>query len=423
VKRTGIVFVVATSLVWLALSSTASATTHTVRPDGLGDFDTIQAAITAVSNADVIELTDGTFEGDGNRDVDFLGKAITVRSQSGDPTLCTIDCGGSELDSHRGFLFQSWEATDSVLQDVTITNGHIHNANLMGGGAIYINNASPMISGCVITGNKTTTVNYQVEGGGIAIWGLGSTPVIENCTISENTCGIGGPNIGSGGGIFCKDAAPTITDCTIEDNATRNNGGGVCFRQSAVVMLDCVFKRNEASEGGGGSFNGNFIVERCAFVANVADVVGGGARATDGLFLSCTFIGNSAGLHGGGAWTDQQNTTFSKTIIAFSTHGEGVFGAMDAGRDMVFLCCNVFDNEGGEYGGLIPDQTGTDGNISEDPLFCDVYVDDFTLCENSPCLSGGNPCTVQIGAYGQGCGECEAPVEPATWGTIKGRYR
>jgi len=57
-----------------------------VRPDGSGDFATIQAALDAARDGDVIELADGTFTGEGNRDVHFLGKAVTVRSQSADPT-------------------------------------------------------------------------------------------------------------------------------------------------------------------------------------------------------------------------------------------------------------------------------------------------------------------------------------------------
>ena len=45
---------------------------------GLG-YNTIQAAVNAAANDDVIELSPGTYTGAGNRDVDFSGKAITVR--------------------------------------------------------------------------------------------------------------------------------------------------------------------------------------------------------------------------------------------------------------------------------------------------------------------------------------------------------
>jgi len=63
---------------WLVLAClTASwagpsvATVYEVRPDGFGDFPTIQAAIEGAVDGDVIELTNGVFLGEGNRDVDY----------------------------------------------------------------------------------------------------------------------------------------------------------------------------------------------------------------------------------------------------------------------------------------------------------------------------------------------------------------
>ena len=97
-----------------------------VKPDGTGDYPTIQAAIDADDSADVIEMADGTFRGDGNRDIDFDGKAITLRSQSGNPKECSIDCRGSESDPHRGFDFHHGESSESVIQGVRIIHGYAH---------------------------------------------------------------------------------------------------------------------------------------------------------------------------------------------------------------------------------------------------------------------------------------------------------
>ena len=85
-------------------SGTARAADYLVHPDGTGDFPTIQAALDAAGQGDVIELADGTFTGDGNRDIDYLGKAITVRSENG-PENCIIDLGGSPAEPHWGFVF------------------------------------------------------------------------------------------------------------------------------------------------------------------------------------------------------------------------------------------------------------------------------------------------------------------------------
>jgi hypothetical protein len=70
-------------------------TIRVIRPDGAGDFPNIQAGIDAAAVADTIELVDGVFTGDGNRDLDFGGTGLEVRSGSGVAGACVIDCGGS----------------------------------------------------------------------------------------------------------------------------------------------------------------------------------------------------------------------------------------------------------------------------------------------------------------------------------------
>lgn len=89
----------------LLLSTTAGARSWVVHPDGGGDAPTIDAAIDSVSGTDIIELIDGTYTGDGNRDLHNNEKAIVIRSISGDPTACIIDCQGSENDQHRFIAF------------------------------------------------------------------------------------------------------------------------------------------------------------------------------------------------------------------------------------------------------------------------------------------------------------------------------
>jgi hypothetical protein len=49
------------------------------------------------------------------------------------------------------------------------------------------------------------------------------------------------------------------------------------------------------------------------------------------------------------------------------------------------------------------DQTGIDGNISSDPLFCDLAAGDLALYSHSPCLPANNDCGVLMGLHGQGC--------------------
>ena len=88
------------------------------------DYPDIQAAVDYATDGDEILLADGVFTGLGNYDINMLGKAITVRSQNGNPDDCVIDIPGQHNGvSQRGFLFLSGEDSDCVVRDLTIMNG------------------------------------------------------------------------------------------------------------------------------------------------------------------------------------------------------------------------------------------------------------------------------------------------------------
>ena len=83
----------------LAGIAASQARIITVDNDGPADFSTIQAAIDDSNDGDTVLVADGTYTGDGNRDIDFHGKAIIVKSENG-PQNCIIDCNGTEADRH-----------------------------------------------------------------------------------------------------------------------------------------------------------------------------------------------------------------------------------------------------------------------------------------------------------------------------------
>jgi hypothetical protein len=114
---------------WLLLafacaSFPVAAAEFSVRPDGLGDYPTIQAAVDDAAPLDVIVLEDGVFTGAGNRDVRFDGKDIVVRSRNG-AAACVLDTQGSSADPHRAFRLDAGETAASRIEGLTITGGFV----------------------------------------------------------------------------------------------------------------------------------------------------------------------------------------------------------------------------------------------------------------------------------------------------------
>jgi len=151
----------------------AEAATLHVRPDGTGDYPTIQAAVDAATDGDIVVLADGVFRGDGNRDVQVYYKDIEIRSESGDPTRTVIDCEGGAGISRRALRFQFSEV---VFQGIGVTGG---DTGLAFGGAAAVVGGLLTFRDCVFWRNRAGA------GGAIAVetW---TTVSIESCTFFEN---------------------------------------------------------------------------------------------------------------------------------------------------------------------------------------------------------------------------------------------
>jgi hypothetical protein len=155
--------------------SSVRAATWLIKPDGSGDAPTIQAGIDSAAFGDTVLLADGTYMGDGNRDIDYSGKPVVVRAEGEEPEACIVDGGGS----HRGFVFENGEDHSSVLDGITIQNAW----GAFGGG-IRCFMASPTIRHCRLSGNSAD------RGGGILL--ASSSSILTDCTFSVNSANDGG---------------------------------------------------------------------------------------------------------------------------------------------------------------------------------------------------------------------------------------
>ncbi|MEE9128819.1 MAG: right-handed parallel beta-helix repeat-containing protein [Phycisphaerales bacterium] len=359
-----------------------------------GDFPTIQAGIDAAVNGDEVVVADGIYTGDGNRDIDFNGKLITVRSANG-PDTCIIDCQGTFNDANRGFYFHSGETAEAQVQGFTITNGRVA---FPGGGGMYILNSSPTVADCVFADNLVGSDGSDVYGG--AMYNQNSSPSVTNCAFIKNTVYGGGfedGDIGWGGGMANLNSNPIVRDCSFimnkanaeGDTAYASGGGMYNSSKSNPLVIGCTFIENSAWGWGGGMYNSssNPTVTNCAFSRNNAGHGTGGMTNiySSPMVTNCTFIGNEG-------WESGMGNGFSSPTVTNCTFinrsGDGWAMANGSGSALVTNC--IFWD--GSF--LINDPFGTttvsysdvhggwfgagSNNIDADPMFIDGASGNWT---------------------------------------------
>lgn len=212
-----------------------NATTYFVDPYGNGDFTRIQPAINATVSGDIIELADARYTGDGNRDLDFGGREITLRSRNGDPQACIIDCQGSWHEPRRAFYFHSWEGPDNTfIEGIRIVNGDRWNYQgwpYQHGGAVLCYRASPTFIRCIFDRNQAAF----------------------------------------GGHVYCHTASPKFVDCTFYRGWADQAGTAVnSHENSHVTLTNCIVAWGDGEDGAiACSYGGTVTLTCCDLYGNV----------------------------------------------------------------------------------------------------------------------------------------------------------
>jgi parallel beta-helix repeat protein/predicted outer membrane repeat protein len=365
------------------------------------DYPTIQSTIDAAVDGDTVIIAPGTYTGDGNRDIDFLGKAITVCSTDpNDPNIVAatiIDCNGIYKAPHCGFRFDSGEDANSILDGLTITNVYtdhgiiycydsnptIHNCTIVcktigiaNGNGISCEKSNPTVINCTITGNKYSGIYCRYD----------SSPAITNCIISDNTSR-------RGGGINCHyDSNPTIKNCTFNRNSAGSGGGAICSIDSSPVVVDCTFIANSAGRSGGAIYSEavqdkTITIINCEISGNHGFAGGGIAcvRNSRAQIIDCFFSNNSAGFSGGGIFISAKEGMVNNCDIISNTAGSEGGGISIWCADGSVRNTIIMNNTVGSQ--------GKGGGLSH----CNVPI--------TNCIISGNSAS-----YGGGLNECQGPV-------------
>ena len=286
----------------------------------------LRAAIKAASSGDTIEfahtlagqtitLTSGELAVTKNLDIEGLGtsrltisgnSASRVFDLSGGVTVTVADLTITHgLADHGGAILNEAGA-NLTLADVTLS--HNHATGGLGGGAIFNDaGASLSIKDSSLTNNQATTaVNFDPTtggGGGGAIFNdFGASLSLTDCGLSGNQAvtTVGFDNFG--GAIYNLGGTTTITDCTLENNQVSGGGSSTIIAGSVggavenmvaatLTVTNSRFSNNQAISAAGGYY---------AYGGALGNDLGSAATLSNSQFTQNQAVGSGAGGFTGG---------------------------------------------------------------------------------------------------------------------------
>jgi parallel beta-helix repeat protein len=376
------------SLFCLLLSTTAFSYAATINVPA--DQSTIQAAINAAKNGDTVLVAPGTYF----ENINFGGKAITVKSSGGNKV--TIIDGGH---ANSVVTFDTGEGRKSVLHGFTIQNGDGGASSSYEGGGIRIFNASPTVTGNIVTNNVACG-----DGGGIAV--EFSSALVQGNIISNNSqsgCsgGTGGAGINVGGA-----GSAQIIGNTIENNTWGSgNGGGIAlFAAGTPTLKNNIIRGNvatgvsPAAQGGGISIvnDSDAIIVQNLIYNNTAGqgsgIYFGVPYGSPGpILINNTIVGTDSSSQGSAVYADgfDDQVQFFNNLMIGASGTNAVF--CDDSYDQTpptFVNDDAFSANGSGLQGTCSAQSSTNGNISADPLFAGKT--NFRLKAGSPAIAAGD---------------------------------
>ncbi len=253
--------------------------------------ETIGAAVTKASNADLIQIAPGIYP-----------EALVISKQL---TLSGAGTGNTFLDgenNHR--VLEASSSGGLTLTHLTVRNGFISGDD----GAGIFNFQALTLDDVHVVSNTTATT----DDGGAGIFNNGSLTLIDSQVLSNTAQGVGGGiyNNWPGQGM-------TATGSLIAGNS--GVFGGAVYNLGSVYMEDSTIHGNVAEQSGGGIsifMDGDVALNRVTISDNQATSFGAGIHNTVGVvtLTNVTVSGNSANTY-----TAIFNTSASATMVIRSS--------------------------------------------------------------------------------------------------------
>jgi len=356
-----------------------------------------------------LEITGNSVGDDTN-----LGCGGGIMMKGSSPILDNVSIHGNTGIYGAGLF--AFESTPTLV-DCDITDNNIITTNgsfpPLGGG-VHVLDSDITMTDCVVSGH------LEVQNGGGMYVGAYNTSATLDMTggeISGNTMS------GDGGGLYFNGGTLNMKGVAIDANtktltAAFSHGGAIYATMADVTLDSLLVTDNEAHVGGGVDLSSctDAVLMHSVLTGNTAMFWGGGLNYQDnttGSITSNTLFGNDGTFSGGGGiYVGSGSPAISNNIVAFNTGGtaSNANGMALLGTPSILSCNDTYGNDGANYSG-VPDPTGSNGNISLDPLFCDSDAGKFNVTPESPCAANHSGGCGLIGALESGCGESPVPDE------------
>jgi hypothetical protein len=259
----------------------------------------------------------------------------------------------------------------------------VNNRAYIGAGVALV--GSPTLTGCVVRANTTNGVAITAPPGGV------NRPVLRDCLIADNLGVTTGTRSGGGMYIISANSTTLVVNCTISNNSS-GVGGGFNDLRYGGFMSNCTIRGNSAPNAGGGNMSRGRLYN-CLFVGNRATVnYGGGMILGGGTADCCTVVGNIAVNNAGGINVNNATPYICNSIIISNSAASATtkdFRFQSSGEQSLWFSC---------YGLADVTPPAGRGNITSAPRFLNYPAGNYRLPPTSPCVNAGTNHTWMVHA-------------------------